>query len=181
MKVSTLGIILSLVFLSFGSASAFFSDMGIYQQNYKVVGDNSVLVLESGTDYKLKFKGIGKNVDESTLANIDLPKGVVEIRHDEHKTMGSSTIHVVRVAKTAPAFTGYIHLVTYDGDGGDRVKSQDYFIRTIVVSGSNHSSRKKPVCGEVTFGKNDRYMIEFKNIEQLNGAKAKLVNEGRCK
>ena len=180
MKSNKLAIILTLVLASMISAKAAY-DMGIYQQNYRVTSDDAILILEAGTEYKLKFKGLNKNIDESTLANKDLPKGVVEIKHDEHKTMGSSTIHVVEVAKSAPAFMGYIHLVTYDGDGGDRVKHKDHFIRTIVVSGANHSSRRRFVCGEVDFGKGDRYMVDFKNRRQLDGARAKYVKEGRCR
>lgn len=179
MKSNKAIIILSLLVLSMSSARAFY-DMGIYQQNYRVDSEESILILEAGTEYKLKFKGISKNVDETTLENKDLPVGVVEIKHEEHKTMGSSTIHVLEVDKNAPAFMGYIHLVTYDGDGGDRRKHKDHFIRTIVVSGHEHSSRRRPACGIVDFGKGDRYMVDFKNLQQLEGAKAKFVREGAC-
>lgn len=172
-------IILSLLVLTLGSAKAFY-DMGIYQQNYRVRSEDAILILEAGTEYKLKFKGISRNVHETTLENKDLPMGVVEIKHDEHKTMGSSTIHVVEVQEDAPAFSGYIHLVTYKGDGNDRMKFKDHYIRTIVVAGNKHSSRHKKVCGEVMFSDNDKYLVEFKNIEQLRGAIAKFMNEGKC-
>lgn len=164
--------------MSMSSARAY--DMGIYQQNYRVDSEQSILILEAGTEYKLKFKGISRNVDETTLANKDLPNGIVEIKHEEHKTMGSSTIHVLEVGKDAPAFMGYIHLITYNGDGGDRVKHKDHYIRTIVVSGSKHSSRRSPACGEVNFGQDDRYIVDFKNMQQLQGAKARLINDGKC-
>ena len=180
MKNNRFTIILSLVIMSLSSVKAFY-DMGIYQQNYKVDSDESVLILEAGTEYKLKFKGIGRNINETTLANKDMPKGVVEIKHDEHKTMGSSTIHVVEIAKDAPAYAGYIHLVAYDGDGGDRVKNTDYYIRTIIVAGSDHSTKVNKVCGEVDFGKGDRYHIGFKNRKQLDDAKAKYIKDGHCK
>jgi hypothetical protein len=178
MKSNKAIIILSLLVVSTLAVKAAY-DMGIYQQNYKVTSEESILILEAGTEYKLKFKGISKNVHETTLENKDLPKGVMEIKHDEHKTMGSSTIHVIEVEKDAPAFMGYIHLVTYKGDGGDRVKYADHYIRTIIVAG-RPSTRRDTVCGEVDFGQGDRYKVEFKNRSQLEGAKAKFLNEGRC-
>tara|TARA_B100001989_G_C24472539_1_gene430024 strand:- start:510 stop:1055 length:546 start_codon:yes stop_codon:yes gene_type:complete len=180
MKNNKLTIILSLLMLSTLSSTRAAYDMGIYQQNYNVNSDSAILILESGTEYKLKFKGLSKNIDESTLAHKDLPIGVVEIKHKEHKTMGSSTIHVVEVEESAPASSGYIHLVTYDGDGGDRVKHADHYIRTIVVSGSEHSTRREPVCGVVEFDANNRYMVTFKNRQQLDGAHAEFVKEGKC-
>lgn len=180
MKNNRFTIILSLVIMSLSSVKAFY-DMGIYQQNYNVNSDESILILEAGTEYKLKFKGISKDVNETTLDTQNMSKEVVEIKYDEHKTMGSSTIHVVEIAKDAPASTGYIQLVTYDGDGGDRVKHEAYNIRTIIVEGSEHSTRVNKVCGEVNFGKGDRYMIEFKNRQQLDGAKAKYIKDGHCK
>jgi hypothetical protein len=179
MKNNNTIIILSLLLMSLSTAVSAY-DMGIYQQNYKVDSEESILILEAGTEYKLKFKKISGNVDETTLGNKNLPEGIMEIKHDEHKTMGSSTIHVVEIDKNAPAFIGYIHLITYDGDGGDRVKHQDHLIRTIIVSGSDHSTRRKRACGEVDFGQSDRYLVEFKNRQQLDGANAKYIKDGHC-
>jgi hypothetical protein len=173
-----LAIILSILLISISSAKAFY-DMGIYQQNYRVTSDSAILILEAGTEYKLKFKGLSPDIDETTLAQKDLPQGVVEIKHDEHKTMGTSTIHVVEVEKNAPASTGFIHLVTYNGDGGDRVKHKDHYIRTIVVSGMK-DSRRDYVCGQVSFDNGDVYNVDFKNKAQLQGAGAKFISDGRC-
>ena len=178
MKNSKITIILSLLVLSISSVNAFY-DMGIYQQNYKVSSETAILILEAGTEYKLKFKDLNPDIDESTLAHKDLPQGVVEIKHDEHKTMGTSTIHVVEVSPDAPASTGMIHLITYNGDGNDRVKHKDHYIRTIVVSGEKDTKRKT-VCGKVMFGPNNHYLVDFKNRTQLDGANATFTSNGNC-
>ena len=175
MKNARLTLLISLMLISLAPLNAAY-DMGIYHQNYDVESDESILILEAGTEYKLKFKSLNKNIDETTLAHKDLPQGVVEIKHDEHKTMGTSTIHVIEVEKDAPASVGFIHLVTYNGDGNDRVKHKDHYIRTVVIEGQK-SSKRKPVWGEVDFGEHGLYQVEFKNQTQLEGAKARPTKE----
>ena len=171
---------LSLCVLTLNSASAFWADMGTYHQNYDVTSDTSILILESDTNYKIKFKGISPNVDQTTLAHKDLPKGVVEIKHDEHKTMGTSTIHVVEVEDHDKPFTGFIHLVTYNGDGGDREKHKDHFARTLIKKKGTCKSKRERVCGVVSFSNTEKYKIEFRNKCEMERAGATLANEGRC-
>lgn len=176
MNMQRLLIILTLSFLSLDFAIA---DMGTYHQNYDVNSDQSILVLEAGTKYKLKFKGLHRHIDETTLAHKDMPKSVVEIKHDEHKTMGTSTIHVVEVEEDAEPFAGYIHLVTFNGDGGDRVKHKDHHARVIIGADQNCSNKREKVCGVVNFGQ-EAYKVEFQNKCKLEAAGAKLANEGSC-
>ncbi len=173
-------VILTAILLSTGSAQAFFGDMGTYQQNYDVKSDTSILLLEAGTNYKLKFKGLSGNVDETTISKKDLPDSIVEIKYDEHKTMGSSTIHVVKVHKTAQSETGFIHLITYNGDGGDRQKHKEYFARTVIMAQNNCPYKRDKVCGIVDFADGERYKIEFRNRCELDSAGAAFSNEGSC-